>query len=353
MKTALRELGAPNAIAAGMTGVHTMPRMLKNTLALGLFTAISLTVINSSRAQIEVVGEIFFITTPTEQIKVTGAIGTYFLKYSSIKKNLENAGIIVDDTLRKTRDDKTGAGDVPTLRFRFPGSAQDMLLQASDIIMLNANPITPLDKSGASPNTATNSGATVTTSPSSADMTDQVEAISLLSFTRQLLKRSGLPVRVLGWRNPIIEVGTTKLQIGTEKSSAREIFVDAAGRSVQSGFPQLSAWLGFGGSNKHAVRVSDPPGTVYAVVTPSPSIPSLQTIDAARVADDGVLYFAAPYKTLEFVKTPLELVRDRLSINKRGYGSSRRPAKALLVKITPDLKTSFVLPIKLRSAALK
>jgi hypothetical protein len=53
------------------------------------------------------------------------------------------------------------------------------------------------------------------------------------------------------------------------------------------------------------------------------------------------------------VKTQLELVRDRLNIKRRNYGSSGRPAKALLVKITPDLKTSFVLPAKLRSAALK
>ena len=70
------------------------------------------------------------------------------------------------------------------------------------------------------------------------------------------------------------------------------------------------------------------------------------------VEDDGVLYFDAPHKVLEFVKTPFELVRDRANIGERGYGSSSRPAKALLIRITPDLKTSFVLPARVRSGAL-
>ena len=100
------------------------------------------------------------------------------------------------------------------------------------------------------------------------------------------------------------------------------------------------------------IRTESPISTVYAVLTTTDD-PSRFHVDAARVADDGVLYFDAPHEVLEFVRTPLELVRDRANINKRGYGSSSRPAKALLIRITHDLKTSFVLPARVRSGALK
>ena len=338
LEAALSELGEPRAIAAGLIGVHTMPRIFRSTLALGLFAALSVTLINSSRAQIEVIGGTRFeINGADFNMTVTGPIDTYFLNFSSIKKSLEKAGMTVDESPSESLERSKVVGLVPTLRFRFPGSIQDMLLQS-----------TPVTGSTISVNE-------VTTANSSAGVSDEGAYIAFPEFVRQLRQRSGLQIRIIGWRNPIIEVGTTKLQIGTDKATAtpREIFVQAAGRAAQSGFPQLSAWLGFGGNEKHALRVSDPPGTAYAVVTSGPSVPSTQTVDAARVADDGVLYFETPHKVLEFVKTPLELVKDRANINKRGYGSSSRPAKALLIRITPDLKTSFVLPARVRSGALK
>ena len=342
LEVALTELGEPRAIAAGLIGVHTMPRIFRSTLALSLFAALSVTLINSSRAQIEVIGgDTFVITTAKYQVKVTGAVGNYFLKFSSIKENLESAGITVDDAPSESLNQSIEVGMVPTLRFRFPESDRDTLLQPTPI---TGNSINVVDRA-------------VTSTSVSTNLADESGYIALSEFFYQLRQRSGLPVRVEGWRNPIIEVGATKLQIGTEKASAtpREIFVQAAGRAAQNGFPQLNAWIGIevGGTNNHAVRLSDPPGTVYAVVTPSLSISSLQTIDAARVADDGVLYFHPVYKVLEFVKTPLELVKDRANIGKRGYGSSSRPAKALLIHITPDLRTSFVLPARVRSGALK
>ena len=342
LEVALSELGEPRAIAAGLIGVHTMPQIFRSTLALGLFAALSVTLINSSRAQIEVIGGgTFVIKTAKYRITVTGASGTYFLKFSSIKENLESAGITVDDTPSESLNQSTKVDMVPTLRFRFPESDRDTALQSTPI---TSNSVNLVDNA-------------VTSTSVSTDLSDESGYIALSEFFYQIRQRSGLPVRVSGWRNPIIEIGATKLQIGTEKASAtpREIFVQAAGRAAQNGFPQLNAWIGFGiggWKNNHAVRLNDPPGTVYAVVTPSPPISSVQAIDAARVADDGVLYFNAVYKVLEFVKTPLELVKDRANISKRGYGSSSRPAKALLIRITPDLKTSFVLPARVRSGAL-
>jgi hypothetical protein len=51
LKMALREMGEAQAIAAGLTKVHTMPTILKSTLALGLFASIAITSLNSSQAQ--------------------------------------------------------------------------------------------------------------------------------------------------------------------------------------------------------------------------------------------------------------------------------------------------------------
>ena len=355
LEVALTELGQARVIAAGLIGVHTMPKIFRSTLALGLFAALSVTLINSSRAQIEVSKGSFVVTTGTERFLVTGSFDAYFLNFESIKKNLEDAGIVVDATPQKSLDAAYGTAVLPTLRFRLLGSDREMSLQATESFMntaLRATAISVLTSQSAASSDTVDASGTIT---SSGKPSIEEKAVSLSSFARQLLKRSGLPVRVLGWRNPTIEVGTTKLQIGSEKSSAspREIFVDTAGRTVQSGFPQVNGWFLFSGDQHHVLRVNDSPGTVYAVVTSAPSTATMQSIDAARVADDGVLYFDTPYKVLEFVKTPLDLVRDRANIGKPGYGSSSRPAKALLIRITPDLKTSFVMPARVRSGAIK
>jgi hypothetical protein len=339
LETALRELGEPKAIAAGLRKVHTMPTMFKNTLALGMFAALSLTVLNSSRAQIEVTNATTFtITAPGYNVIVTGSTETYFLKISSIKKSLEDTGIAVNETLQKSIDPSPyDTRVVPTLIFRFPGSDRNMLLQSTPVF---ADSIT------VNPETTARAGLAVVS---------KEEYISLTGFVRQLKQRSGLPVRILGWHNPVIEVGQTRLGIGTAHVSAtpRGIYVTAAGRAAQNGFPQLTAWLGSPSGHGHALRLSDPPGTVFAVVTPSPSISSMQSIAVSRVADDGVLYFTAASKVLEFVEKPLEVVKDRVNITKKGYGSSSHPAKALLIRISPELKTTFELPARIRSAALK
>lgn len=100
LETALTELGEPRAIAAGLIGVHTMPRIFRSTLALSLFAALSVTLINSSRAQIEVaVMGMKVITQPTNV--VSGPPGRpvhYLLSFESIKLNLEAAGISVVET---------------------------------------------------------------------------------------------------------------------------------------------------------------------------------------------------------------------------------------------------------------
>ena len=150
LEVALTELGEARAIAAGLIGVHTMPRIFRSTLALGLFAALSVTLINSSRAQIEVIGGTRFeINAPEFNMKVTGPIDTYFLNFSSIKNSLEKAGMTVDDSQSESLERSKVVGLVPTLRFRFPGSIQDMLLQSTPVTgsTISVNEVTTANSS--------------------------------------------------------------------------------------------------------------------------------------------------------------------------------------------------------------
>ena len=333
LEAALTELGEPRAIAAGLIGVHTMPKIFRSTLALGLFAALSVTLINSSRAQIEVLPYDWLrIESPTSlQVTKLPEFKVFYLSFSSIKTNLEALGIAVSDTPQSLNECcPNQQRSVPTLRFTLPGTNKVVLLQSVQQVFKNANGRLEVLKE----------------TPSAIDLSNSF--ISLGEFVRELEVDSGLPVRLLGWHNPKIAIGFTTLQIGDAKSPAQpwQIYADRARSAAQ-----VNSYISFN-AQQHGVRVDDAPGSVYAIVSSSMG-PDLQQIDAARVADDGVLYFNAVHPVLEFVRTPLELVRDRANISKRGYGSSSRPAKALLIRITPDLKTSFVLPARVRSGAIK
>ena len=353
LEAALTELGEPRAIAAGLIGVHTMPRILRSTLAFGLFAALSVTLINSSRAQIEVavMGTRITLTSSSDVsgtltdssgnsivLNETPQMAGYLLNFESIQRNLEAAGISVTVAQSKPLVAFDRVSLVPTMTFNFSGSARKTVLQANPLVWKNAdgnliwgNAVQPPAKIAASD-----------------------YYVPIWSFLTQLRKQTDLPIELTGWRNPKLKIGSTVLQIGSDRMAAVpwEIYASIAGRAALNDFPQMNGWMYTSNAHKFGIRTNSAAGAVYAVMTTSVN-PNQLHVDATRVADDGVLYFDAPHKVLEFVKTPLELVRDRTNIDKRGYGSSSRPAKALLVRITPDLKTSFVLPARVRSAALR
>jgi hypothetical protein len=338
LETAMRELGEPKAIAAGLTKVHTMPTILKSTLALGMFLSIAITSLNSSRAQIEVTTLKLAQYAGLEKVQVTpqslSKSEPYFLQLSSIKRNLEAAGIAVDDTPQGSLEGFVNQRVlVPTLRFTLPGSVQRIVVQSAPAIWksetgeLEWNRIPPknigLDR----------------------------YYVPFWSFVEQLQTRSGLPVRLEGWRNPTLKVGTTNLQIGSATLTAQPwaVYFSLVMRNIQHEFPDIQGWTYDSNSRTHGIRTNAPTGTVYAVMS---NTLEEHFLDVGRVADDGVLYFEARHAVLEFVNVPLEVIQDRVNVGKRGYGSSSRPAKALLIRISSDLKTSFELPARVRSGAL-
>jgi hypothetical protein len=65
------------------------------------------------------------------------------------------------------------------------------------------------------------------------------------------------------------------------------------------------------------------------------------------------LYFKTQHGVIEFTQSREAVFADRLNISKNGYGSSKRPAKALLMRMNSDLSVTLELPAKIRSAAIK
>jgi hypothetical protein len=335
LETALRELGSPHAINAELIKVHTMPNVLKNTALLGLFTAFAITTLNPSRAQIDVV-TIPAIKITTSNSNMTGTVASsqwifsekhnlQFLSLASLKQNLENAGIAVE----ATESEKSAI-----LSFVLPGSTKTLSITA---------PVNHLQQTTIAPQGH---------SPRPNPFVAGDHYVMFWSFFDQLRQHSELPIKIRGWRNPKLAIGTTEIQIGSSTAPAhpRNIYTNIAGQALLRNHPQVKGWISFSDTHKHAVRIQADPGTVFALITTSGN-QIYQHIDVARVADDGVLYFDAPYKVLEFVKTPLEVVQDRVKIAQYGYGRAGRPAKAILMRISADFKTSFETPKNSRSTS--
>jgi hypothetical protein len=345
LEKVLLEFGAAKAVSAGMMKEHTMPKIFKGITIAFLVAITSFTALNASRAEIEVVTqsmENYEIDAKNLQIAQT-----YYLSFSSIKQNLETEGITVDDTPVAPQGKIEGLEDVgklPSLRFRFPKAKKDSLLQSIP---------------GYDSPWKNDAGKLIQNSRPTGELSNDRVYMNLWSFFQQL-RQCDLPVRIEGWQNPSIKVGQTELKISSKTIMVTpwQLYSSLAGRAAQKGIPQLQGWSNTTRARHYGVRVSSPAGTVYAVVTAIiPLAPDyrkdMQHIDIARVGTDGILYFKAPHNVIEFTQSREAVFADRLNVSKNGYGGSKYPAKALLMRMNPDLTTTLELPAKTRSAAIK
>ena len=86
-------------------------------------------------------------------------------------------------------------------------------------------------------------------------------------------------------------------------------------------------------------------------------------MDLARVDDQGVLQFYAPWNAVEFVADPKKLEPDQRALEqvkyepaKIGLGTTKRPAKIVLMRLTGrydrlERNTIFEMPARSRSVA--
>jgi hypothetical protein len=345
LEKVLLEFGAAKVVNAGLMKEHTMPKILKSTVLAIIFAAVSLTALTNSHAQIEVVTSPLGGSVSAPDLQIAQS---YNLSFSSIKANLEAQGITVDDTPIAPQGKILGVAwkidTLPSLRFQFPGARKPSLLQSIP---------------GYDSPWKNDAGKLIQNVQPKGNLSNDRVFIGLFPFLQQL-RQSELPVRIEGWQNPTIRVGQTAMKISSKTILVTpwQLYSSIAGRAAIKGFPKLQGWGNTSNAKRHSVRVNSSVGTVYAVVTPLiPLAPdylkNMQHIDIARVDANGILYFRAPHNVIEFTQSREAVYADRLNISKKGYGSSKRPAKALLMRMNPDLSVTLELPAKTRSATIK
>jgi hypothetical protein len=379
----LRELGDARVVNAGMTQVHTMP-IMRNTLIAGLISSIAILSWTSSTAQIQTV-------VPNIQgvccQMFPEIFQSAFLSMNDLKAQLEQANVTVDESMqppspgeRVTRMfwgwPSVTAAQTRTLDLHFPDMPE------SETIRVQAFPGLSVAADGKNPKF----------------VVDEDVFIDPLSLIDQL-KGASLPMLLEGWINPTVRIGQTVLVIGTQKQPVfgASLYADVISRNIDVNlFPEAAnevanlpgvgkfnfAWsqpiprvLTYG-RHIYSMRVNDRPGTVYSLFVPSDKsdsmvglkkeeLPAMVEYSLARVNDQGVLQFVdGSAKVIEFVKSfkgiadDLGLLQankyDPARLGKLGYGSAKRPAKVMLVRLTGRLDantTEIVVPEKTRLMA--
>ena len=368
LEIALNELGDARAVNAGMTQVHTMPNVTRNLLLAGLISSLAAVGWTSSTAQIQTVVP----SIPGVCCQLFPTIQQpQFISLNDLKSQFEQAGVTVNESMQMpVQTDLAAFGEWPstiatqtrTLELHFPEMLEGQTIQ------VQALPGFSVTVDGQNPQFV--EGEDVFISPES--LIDQ-------------LRKTNLPLSLEGWHNPTLRIGQTAVTIGTRDAPViaaqwySSVLMDdsAANASKDVVFTWNQQFFGVTTLGKHiySMRVNDRPGTVYGLFM-SESNPNQYIITGpkrsapltwvgytlARVNDSGVLQFVdGSAKVIEFVKSfkgitdDLEFLKankfDADRLGKLGYGSAKRPAKALLVRLTGRLDantTEIVVPAKLR-----
>jgi hypothetical protein len=372
LEIALSELGDARAVNAGMTQVHTMPNVTRNILLAGLISSVAAVGWTSSTAQIQTVVP----SIPGVCCQMFPTIQQpQFVRMNDLKSEFEAAGVTVDESMQRFEPADEGtqtyydwplanASETRTLDLHFPEMVDGETVRVQAL-----------------------SGLSVTADGQNPKfVADEDVFISPESLIAQL-RKAKLPMTLEGWHNPTLRIGQTAVMIGTREvpvTAAKwysnvllnEIYPTATSDVIFTWNQQLVGVTTLG-KHIYSMRVNDRPGTVYGLLMPLKDVQSISISPAvkqdpnwveyqlARVNGQGVLQFVdGSSEVIEFVKSfkgitnDLEFLKanrfaaDRL--NALGYGSAKRPAKAMLVRLTGRLDTNtteIVVPAKSRLMA--
>jgi hypothetical protein len=373
LEIALHELGDARVVNAGMTQVHTMPNVTRNILLAGLISSVVMIGWTSSTAQIQTVVP----SIPGVCCKMFPTIQQpQFVSLNDLKSEFEAAGVTVDESMQRFEPADEGthtfggwplvnASETRTLDLHFPEMADGETIRVQALLGLSVT------ADGQNPKF----------------VVDEDVFISPESLIVQL-RKAKLPMMLEGWRNPTLRIGQTSLVIGTQEQpvTAASWYSSLVTDGVHDGVSSTVTFTwnqqlpGITTLDKHiySMRVNDRPGTVYGLFMSVPD-PNIYTITGlkkftpldwvsytlARVNDQGVLQFVdGSAKVIEFVKS-FKGISDDLAflqankfnparLEKLGYGSAKRPAKAMLVRLTGRLDmntTEIVVPERTRLMA--
>jgi hypothetical protein len=370
LEIALQELGDAQVVSAGMTQVHTMPNVTRNLLLAGLISSVTAVGWTSSTAQIQTV-------VPNIQDvccrMFPGIQQPNFISLNDLKSELESAGVTVDESMQRFEPSAeigmsmggwplANAAETRTLDLHFPEMVEGETVRVQALLGLSVT------ADGQNPQFI-------------ADEDVFIEPDSLIDQ----LRMAKLPMTLEGWHNPTLRIGQTSLVIGTREQpiTAASWYSGIVTSGVHDGVPRdiFFTWnqqnIGVTTLGQvYSMRVNDRPGTVYGLFMPvsNPSSLSVAGINKpiswvsyslARVNNSGVLQFLdGSAQVIEFVKSFKDITNDLefLKANKfaadrlekLGYGSAKRPAKAMLVRLTGRLDTNtteIVVPARSRLMA--
>jgi hypothetical protein len=370
LEIALQELGDARAVNAGMTQVHTMPNVTRNILLAGLISSVAAVGWTSSTAQIQTV-------TPSIAgvcCELTEGIqNPKFLSLNDLKTRFAQANVSIEETMQAPESAEEywsgwpdpNAQQTRTLKLHFPEMSE------GETVSVQAIPRQSVNQDGQNPQFT--AGEDVFISPKS--LVDQ-------------LRVAHLPMFLQGWHNPTFRIGQTSVMIGSKEHPViaanwySNTVTESLGPQMDSLSNAIFAWNQhsgrFQGRHIYSMRVDALPGTVYAIFTPMESPGELSITSGsnqaerdwieyslARVDDRGVLQFVdGAWKVIEFVQTSKDIADDinflksqkydPIQLKKLGYGSAKRPAKAMLVRLTGRLDmdtTEIVVPAKPRLMA--
>ncbi|THF71619.1 hypothetical protein E7T06_01290 [Deinococcus sp. Arct2-2] len=316
----LRELGQPEQVSLGMAQVYLLPQMARVTAigALMICTAF-LAITTGSRGFAQVQGYQPLFALPA---------GPYtYLDTQSLQGELLKAGVAV-----------SGHPQRPVLTFTG-----------------QPNPV--VVKIGADEDNQT----PFVTRALLRDYATGKTYLDANTLAQSLLK-AGLDVRVQGWQNPELQVGTLKVKLGTaaQPVDAYNLYSLALSPLVQQvGLPSAYS-AKWGGVDLYSTHTLPPtltqaqPDGVYALVSVMRAVrpevsgqprPLVLAFDLARPAADGRLTFALPYDlaALRLSSTVADLQQDARRLTDpaqwRDYASTNAPAHALLLRLSGSLTT--------------
>jgi hypothetical protein len=284
LKHALQEFGDPRRLAQQFTEVHTMPAVHKLGIFGGALAALVIAAA-SSAAPLEISS-----TAPLPDCATVNsdavtnaafncAFGETWLQIGALRQELTRNGGGLE----------VSAG---RLSLRFAGDASAVNLDLDNPAPFVVNP-------GGFPEITYHQFNSFTRGDAS--------FVSLHLVVRGIAAQSKLPVRLEGWRNPVLRVGDTRLALGTTQApfEARALYDIGFSRALRAALPvgeEVADYSSAPGKTASFVfelhRISLPDG-VYALLSADAKGKWLYTI-APSV--NGVLEAFVPSKRIEFAR---------------------------------------------------
>jgi hypothetical protein len=318
---ALKDLGQPHVISAGMNGVYTMPYLIRQTALVTLLTSLGVVSFSSS-AQIASstrVPVLECLNSNAKHFKVDNfsipcESGSVWVLKSDLQKALEPQGVKFGQT---TQDWTFGKGrDLSTIEL-----PSGTVIALRDLGDWSFGPKTVLPAYSK-------------------------EFVSLTQLVSSL-SDSNSEIRLEGWRQPRISIGSVNLQLGSLSSGFPtsafyrdfinpRIYWKVSSKTTGSEVGGTSAFSFGYLSTQQSITVSDKPERVYVLLRIAALKRNTRSLNIAQ-------FHIAPVRadgSLKFSPLPHSKINLVSSYNDLQPSKAGAPARAILLRLNTDISDS-------------